>query len=85
MRAVKWLDHHVSGKQKQGVRVRCRGGSGGGGGEGKDRLMEHHMARDEDLTRGEVIASVTLMIRGIAEEDTELNGETACGERWLWC
>jgi hypothetical protein len=29
------------------------------------------MARDEDPTRGEIKASVTLMIRGISEEDTQ--------------
>jgi len=59
--------HGVALPTGDGVRVRCRGGSGG---EEKNRLIEHHMARDEDLTRGEIIASVTLMIRGIAKEDT---------------
>ena len=71
---------------KQREEVKVRGGSGcGGGGEGEDGLIKHHMARDDDPTRGEVKATITLVIRGIPEEDTESNGEPACGERWQWC
>ena len=66
----RWLDRHVSGKHRAGVKV--RGGSGcGGGGEGEDGLIKHHMARDEDPTRGEVKATVTLVIRRIPEEDAQ--------------
>jgi len=43
----------------------------GGGGEGEGRLIEHHMARDEDVTRGKIIVSVPLVIRGVSKEDTE--------------
>jgi hypothetical protein len=45
------------------------------------------MARDEDLTKGKVKASVTLVIRGVPEEDTEsrpgsqLVGSDGCGVR----
>ena len=41
------------------------------GGEGNDSLIEHHMVRYEDPTRGKVKASVTLMFRGVPEEETE--------------
>jgi hypothetical protein len=82
----RWLDHRVSGKQ--GEEVKIRGGRGSGGrGEGEDRLIKHHMARDKDPTRGKIIASVPLMIRGVPEEDIEsgmrrqLVGSGSCGVR----
>jgi hypothetical protein len=59
----------------------------GGGGEREDRLIEHHMARDEDPTRGKVKATVALVIRGVTEEDIEsrtgcqLVGSGGCGVR----
>jgi len=66
----RWLDHRVSGKHRGEVKL--RGGSGsGGGGKRKNRLIEHHMARNEDSTRGKVIASVPLVIRGVHKEDIE--------------
>ena len=61
------------------------GSRSGSGGNGKDRLVEHHMARYEDSTRGKVVASVPLVIRGVPKEDTKSNGEPACEERWRWC
>jgi hypothetical protein len=57
--------------------VKVRGGSGcGGGGEREDGLIKHHMTRDEDPTRGKVKTTVTLVIRGVPEEDTE--SRTGC-------
>jgi hypothetical protein len=54
-----------------------RGGSrSSSGGKGEDRLVEHHMARYEDSTRGKVVASVPLVIRGVPKEDTE--SRTGC-------
>jgi len=36
------------GQWEQGGKVKVQGGGGsGGGGKGEDRLIEHHMARDE--------------------------------------
>jgi hypothetical protein len=56
--------------KREGVKV--RGGSAcGGGAEGEDRLIKYHMSRDEDPTRGEVKATVTLVFREIPEEDTQ--------------
>jgi hypothetical protein len=50
------------------------------GGKGEDKLIEHHMARDEDPTRGEVVAAVPLVVWGVSEEDREWTGEPACAE-----
>jgi hypothetical protein len=46
---------------------------GGGGhlGEGKQRLVEHNMTRDDDPVRVEVETSISLMVRGIPEENTQ--------------
>jgi hypothetical protein len=69
------LDHRVSGKQREEVKI--RGGSGcAGGGEREDGLIEHHMARDEDPSGGKVKATVPLVIRRVPEEDTE--SRTGC-------
>jgi len=40
------------------------GAEAGGGGEREDKLIKHHMARDEDPTRGKIIAPVPLVVRG---------------------
>jgi len=59
----------------------------GGGGEREDGLVKHHVARDEDPTRGEVKATVPLVIRGVPEEDTlsrtgsQLVGSSGSGVR----
>ena len=71
-----------------GRRGQGRGGRGcGGGGEREDGLVKHHVARDEDPTRGEVKATVPLVIRGVPEEDTlsrtgsQLVGSSGSGVR----
>jgi hypothetical protein len=46
-------------------------GSGRRRGEGENRLIEHHMARDENPTGGKIIAPVPLVIRGVPKEDTQ--------------
>jgi hypothetical protein len=61
--------------KREEVKVRVRGGWCGGG-EGKYSLIKHHMARDEDSTRGEVKAAVALVVRGVLEKHTE--GGTGC-------
>jgi hypothetical protein len=51
----------------RGVRDRRTGGAG----EGKDGLIEHHMARDEDPSGSEIKTPVPLLIWGVPEEDTQ--------------
>jgi hypothetical protein len=73
-RKDRWLDHRVSRKESEEVRV--GGGWWGGGGVGKHGLIKHHMARDEDPTRGDVKAAVALVVWGVPEKHTE--GGTGC-------
>ena len=75
-RKYRWRDHLVSRKESEEVKVRVGGGWSGGGGVGKHRLIKHHMARDEDPTRGEVKAAVTLVVRGVPKKHTK--GGTGC-------
>jgi hypothetical protein len=75
-RKYRWLDHRVSRKESEEVKVRVGGGWCGGGGVGKHGLIKHHMARDEDPARGEVKAAVALVVRGVPEKHTE--GGTGC-------
>jgi hypothetical protein len=70
-RKDRWLDHHVSRKESEEVKGRVGGGWCGGGVVGKCGLIKHHMARDEDPARGEVKASVALVVRGVPEKHTE--------------
>ena len=58
----RWLNHRVSRKHRLqlGVRRRC-----GGGGVGEIRLVG-----DQNAARGEVKASVPLVVRGVPEEHT---------------
>jgi hypothetical protein len=57
----RWLDHRVSRKESEEVKVRV-GGGWCGSGVGKYGLIKHHMARDEDPARGEVKAAVALVV-----------------------
>jgi hypothetical protein len=66
----RWLDHRVSRKESEEVKVRVGGGLWGGGGVGKHGLIKHHMARDEDPARGEVKAAVALVVWGVPEKHT---------------
>jgi hypothetical protein len=66
-----WLDHRISQKESEEVKVRVRGGWCGDGGVGKHGLIKHHMARDEDPTRGDVKAAVALVVRGVPEKHTD--------------
>src|SRR6185312_13474364 len=61
----KWLNHRVSRKQRLqlGVRRRC-----GGGGVGKIRLVKHDVSGDQDAARGEVKASIPLVVRGVTKK-----------------
>jgi hypothetical protein len=43
---------------------RCRGGVG------EIRLVEHNVSRDEDSVRGEVKATVPLVVMGVTEKHT---------------
>ena len=63
----RWLNHRVSRKQRLqlGVRRRC-----GGGGVGEIRLVKHNVSGDQDAARGEVKASVPLVVRGVTKEHT---------------
>jgi hypothetical protein len=47
-----------------------RSGSGKGGGEGELRLVKHNMSGDKNPTRGEITATVPLMVRGVTKEHT---------------
>jgi hypothetical protein len=60
-RKYRWLDHRVSRKESEEVKVRVEGGWCGGG-VWKYGLIKHHMARDEDPTRVEVKAAVALVV-----------------------
>jgi hypothetical protein len=75
-RKYRWLDHHVSQIGSEEIKVRVGGRWCGCGGVRKNGLIKHHMARDEDPTRGEVKAAVALVIRGVSEKHTE--GGTGC-------
>jgi hypothetical protein len=70
-RKYRWLDHRISRKESEEVKVKVGGGWCGGGGVGKHGLIKHHMARDEDPARGEVKAAVALVVRGVPEKHTE--------------
>ena len=45
--------------------------------EGKRRLLENHMARDDHTISVSIKADVTLVVKGVAKEDTQsrLGGE----------
>jgi len=83
----RWLNHRVSRKQglQLGVRGRCRGG-----GVGKIRLVKH-VSGDEDPARGDVKASVPLVVRetGECKEDyhvgrNDSNVFLQILERWVY-
>ena len=63
----RWLNHRVSRKQglQLGVRRRC-----GGGEVGEIRLVKDDVSGDQDAARGEVKASVPLVVRGVPKEHT---------------
>ncbi|KAG2631805.1 hypothetical protein PVAP13_2NG048250 [Panicum virgatum] len=63
----RWLNHRVSRKQRLqlGVRRRC-----GGGGVGEIRLVKDDVSGDQDAARGEVKASVPLVVRGVTKKHT---------------
>jgi hypothetical protein len=75
-RKNRWLNHRVSRTESEEVKVRVGGGCCGGGGVGKYGLIKHHMARDEDPTRGEVKAAVAFVVWGVPEKHTE--GGSGC-------
>jgi hypothetical protein len=58
--------HHRVKKHRLKVRIRRRCG----GGVGEVRLVKHNMLGDKNPTRGEVKATVPLMVRGVTEEHT---------------
>ena len=52
--------------------------------EGKRRLLEDHMARDDNAISVAIIADITLVVKGVAKEDTQSGsrGEfMGCGGR----
>ena len=61
----RWLNHQVSRKQRLqlGVRRRC-------GGVEEIRLVKDDVSGDQDAARGEVKASVPLVVRGVTKEHT---------------
>jgi hypothetical protein len=61
-----WRNHRVS---EYGLHLGIKRRNKGGG-EREIRLVEHDMARDEDLARGKVVAGVPLVFRGVTEKDT---------------
>ena len=71
----KWLNHRVSRKQRLqlGVRRRCRGGR-----VGEIRLVKDDVSGDQNAARGEVKASVPLVVRGVPEEHDESSGAPDC-------
>ena len=62
-----WLNHRVSRKQglQLGVRRRC-----GGGGVGEIRFVKDDVLGDQNAARGEVEASVPLVVKGVTKEHT---------------
>jgi len=60
----RWLNHQV--RRKQGLQLRVRGRCGGGGVR-EIRLVKHNVSGDEDPARGEVKASVPLVVRETGE------------------
>jgi hypothetical protein len=60
------LNHQVRKQRRQlGVWRRCRGG-----GVREIRLVEHNVSGDEDSARGEVKATMPLVVRGVTEKHT---------------
>jgi hypothetical protein len=60
------LNHQV---KKYGLKVRIMRRCGGGG-EGEVRLVKHNMSGYKNPTRGEIIATVPLMVWGVTKEHT---------------
>jgi hypothetical protein len=60
------LHHRV---RKQGLDVRILSGRGGGG-KGEVRLVKHNMSGYKNPMRGEIVAAVPLMVRGVTKEHT---------------
>jgi hypothetical protein len=46
------------------------------------RLVKHNMSGDKNPTRGEIVAAVPLMVRGVTKEHNVLNEARACEEQW---
>jgi hypothetical protein len=61
----RWLNHRV---RKHGLKVRIRSTCGDGG-KGEVRLVKH-MSGDKNPTRGEIVATVSLMVKGVTKEHT---------------
>ena len=57
------------GQAKTGTPTRGRGRCGGGG-VGEIRLVKHNVSGDEDPARGEVKASLHLVVRGVTKKHT---------------
>ena len=76
------LNHRVSRKQRfqLGGRRRC-----GGGGVGEIRLVKDDVSGDQDAARGEVKASVPLVVRGVTKKHNKSSGAPACEEQWRRC
>ena len=55
------------------------------GGVGEIRLVKDDVSGDQDATRGEVKASIPLVVRGVTKEHTESSGAPACEEQWRRC
>ena len=63
----RWLNHRVSRKHRLQLRVRRRCG---GGGVGEIRLVKHDVSGDQDAARGEIKASIPLVVRGVTKKHT---------------
>ena len=55
------------------------------GGVGEIRLIKDDVSGDQNAARGEVKASVPLVVRGVPEEHNESSGAPACEKRWRRC
>jgi hypothetical protein len=55
--------------RKHGLNVRIRSECGGGG-KGEVRLVKHNMSGYKNPTRGEIVAVVPLMVKGVTKEHT---------------
>jgi hypothetical protein len=62
----KRLHHQV---RKHRLNVRIQSGCGRGG-KGEVRLVRHNMSGYKNPTRGEIVAAVPLMVRGVTKEHT---------------
>jgi hypothetical protein len=84
-RKYRWLDHRVSRKGSEEIKVRVGGRWCGCGGVRKNGLIKHHMARDEDPARGGQSSGSPCDPGSIRETHRGWNGVLACEEQWQRC